>query len=216
MASEIEKEMNGMLKNMAQAKADWQKNLNHLGQTVDTKADKTWLSELEASIQAELDKLNGRGTGVTKKELDRYLAELRAQLDAMQGGAAESGSAAFRCIACDRTLPEAASWRMPKQQPIGRPAAVTAGLEPSMVSNRHHQSRNRTAATAQSERIYKAGFPMVNPKIRPSDRRLDHSRTFGKNMRPSILDRPSRGNSRPVSTNGISASSSLPNFSSWP
>jgi len=169
MAAEIEREVEEILKKIELARGDWQKNLNHLGQTVEAKAESTWLSELEASIRAEIERLNAKGTGVTKKELDRYLAELRAKMEDMNAGG-EGGSAAFRCIACDRTLPQAADWR--KQKPLPTSAARAAGLEPSMLANRHHQNRARTAATGQSERIYKAGFPMVNPKIRPRKRKL--------------------------------------------
>lgn len=37
------------------------------------------------------------------------------------------------------------------------------------------------------------GFPMTNPKIRPENRRMDHSRTFGRNMRPTLALGPSPG-----------------------
>ena len=46
-------------------------------------------------MRSEIDRLRGRGVGVTKKELDRYLDALRAQIEALNTGG-EAGSAAFR------------------------------------------------------------------------------------------------------------------------
>ena len=34
---------------------------------------------------------------------------------------------------------------------------------------------------------------MTNPKIRPENRRMDHTRTFGRNMRPTLALGPNPG-----------------------
>jgi hypothetical protein len=135
---------------------------------------------------------------VSEKELEKRLAALRAVLEEMQGGAGESGSAAFRCIACDRVLPDATSWKTLKQaagaakkphpapayNPSG-PSNRRGGASSSSASASGAAARHRIAQPTGQERIYRAGFPMVNPKIRPEHRKLDHSRTFGRNMRPA-------------------------------
>ncbi len=41
------------------------------------------------------------------------------------------------------------------------------GSNPASAGNRRHAVTHPT-----SERIYKAGFPMTNPKIRPSQRKM--------------------------------------------
>jgi hypothetical protein len=52
--------------------------------------------------------------GVSAAELERRLAELRSKMEDMSSGG-ESGSAAFRCIACDRVLPDNNTWNPPPQ-----------------------------------------------------------------------------------------------------
>ena len=194
--SEIEKQAMDLVNQMSQHSEDWQRNLNQLGQNIN-ETYRPWMSELEAAIRAEIDKLKSRGVGVSEKELEKRLAHLRAVLEGLQGSG-ETGSAAFRCIACDRVLPEAGSWGQIKQkESAGKKPHPKPANNPASLGNRG-DGRLRVAMP-KGERIYRAGFPMVNPKVRPRDRKLDHSRTFGRNMRPSLtpVDLPSsNGNMR--------------------
>jgi hypothetical protein len=105
-------------------------------------------------------------------------------LCACNAGFTEVGSAAFRCIACNRPLPSAAQWN------IDRANAQTALHHDVRL---HHdtrrspsprQKRRELQGGPQHEVVMRGGFPMVNPKIRPNDRRVaPQLRLFGKNMR---------------------------------
>jgi hypothetical protein len=99
---------------------------------------------------------------VSEKELEKRLAALRAVLEEMQGGAGESGSAAFRCIACDRVLPDATSWKTLKQA-----AGAAKKPHPAPAYNPSGPSNRRGGASSSSASA------------------SDHSRTFGRNMRPA-------------------------------
>ena len=91
-------------------RAEYAGQLGHLGAAVTAKADTVWMESLENSIREEMERLRkAGGKGITKKELERLLAELRAKIDGMSTST-EMGAAAFRCIACDRPLPTADKW----------------------------------------------------------------------------------------------------------
>lgn len=186
--AEIDKEVDALMAKMAGQGADWQRNLNSLGESING-TYRPWMSELEAAIRAEIEKLKSRGQGVSAAVLEQKLAELRAKMEGMSAGG-ESGSAAFRCIACDRVLPDNNTWNPPPQrQGAGRSAHPNPKINPASTGNR----KKLSVAAPTSERIYKAGFPMTNPKIKPQNRKMDHSRTFGRNMRPTLALGPGPG-----------------------
>jgi hypothetical protein len=61
---------------------DWTQNLSTLGSAINTKADEVWLKSLEDQIRQEMERLrkNQGGKGITRKELEAKLAELREKL----------------------------------------------------------------------------------------------------------------------------------------
>jgi hypothetical protein len=111
---------------MAAAKQEQARELSQLGQVVAVKADTEWLTQLEAELRAEFDRLRadakGKSGGISKAEFEKRLAELRKLMAALQaaGGGAENGAVAFRCLACDRPLPKTESWSPPSQVTIAR------------------------------------------------------------------------------------------------
>ena len=64
--------------------------LSQLGAAVSTKADSAWMEKLEQSVRDEVERLRASGKAViTKPELEKKLAELRAKM-AQQGERAVS------------------------------------------------------------------------------------------------------------------------------
>ena len=141
---------------------------------VSAKADKEWMDSLEREIVAEVERLRAAGKSViTKPELEKRLAELRKKIG--QGGGVEVGSAAFRCIACNRPLPDMSQWHIDlahsTHETKVRPVKPKFGTK-------------ELAGLPQHEIVLRGGFPMVNPKVKSKDRRaVGHDlRLFGKNM----------------------------------
>jgi hypothetical protein len=125
---------------------------------------------------AEIEKLKARGVGVSEKDLEKRLAQLRAMLEGMSGSD-ESGSAAFRCIACDRVLPEASGWGQMKQnKSAGRKPHPTPSHNPAAMNNRG--DGRLKMAMPKGERIYRAGFPMVRPTQAPQQLPAAHRRLY--------------------------------------
>ena len=83
--AEIDREVEALMKQMGDQSADWQRNLNALGESVHG-TYRPWMSELEAAVRAEIERLKARGQGVSAKELERRLAELRAKLESLSAG----------------------------------------------------------------------------------------------------------------------------------
>lgn len=87
-------------------------------------------------------------------------------------------------------------------------------------------------AAAVVQVVMRAGFPMMNPKVAPADRTMDHSRLFGNNLQrghprppsadpqldrllsPSDLSRVSADSSASAGSLGGSSMSSLPSMGS--
>ena len=149
--SDIDREVEDLLSKMMGQSADWQRNLNALGESING-TYRPWMSELEAAIRAEIERLKARGQGISSAELERRLAELRAQMEAMSMGG-ETGSAAFRCIACDRVLPDNNTWNPPPQR---RSAAKAAHPAPAINPASNGNRKALTVKHPTSERIYKA------------------------------------------------------------
>ena len=149
--SDIDREVEDLLSKMMGQSADWQRNLNAMGESING-TYRPWMSELEAAIRAEIERLKARGQGISSAELERRLAELRAQMEAMSMGG-ETGSAAFRCIACDRVLPDNNTWNPPPQR---RRAAKAAHPAPAINPASNGNRKALTVKHPTSERIYKA------------------------------------------------------------
>jgi hypothetical protein len=146
--------------------------MGELDATVSAKADKEWMDSLEKEIIAEVERLRAAGKAViTKPELDRRLAELRKKIG--KGGGTEVGSAAFRCIACNRPLPDMSQWHIDlagSTHETKRPTKPKFGTK-------------ELAGLPQHEIVLRGGFPMVNPKVKSRDRRVAGDlRLFGRNM----------------------------------
>eukprot|EP01043_Picozoa_sp_COSAG02_P041653 COSAG02_NODE_3472_length_6684_cov_7.837661_1_plen_1175_part_00 len=147
--------------------------MGELDATVSAKADKEWMDSLEREIIAEVERLRAAGKSViTKPELEKRLAELRKKIG--KAGGTEVGSAAFRCIACNRPLPDMSQWHID--------LASTHDTKTRPVKPKF--GTKELAGTPQHEIVLRGGFPMVNPKVKSRDRRVvGHDlRLFGKNM----------------------------------
>lgn len=113
IASQLDEQLRQTHQDFEETRATWQRNLMGVSSAMNQKADQVWLSQLEANIRAQMEELARNGSSsITKKELDRKLAELRAKLGELgsMSGMTETGSAMFRCICCDRPLPAQEKW----------------------------------------------------------------------------------------------------------
>ena len=126
-----------------------------------------------------LRKISAKGKA-TDEELAKRLADLRSRVSDMSadgGMLPETGSAAFRCICCDRTLPTTNTWKKPKE-PLSAMAA-----HPFNKPVSHHHTHGSSPV------VLRAGFPMVNRNVPPQERADDTAenllRLFGKNLRPT-------------------------------
>eukprot|EP01052_Picozoa_sp_SAG31_P024902 SAG31_NODE_2150_length_6327_cov_4.325947_6_plen_974_part_00 len=197
MAQEIETRADSIISEFNQTREDWNQNLNQLGTAINTKADEVWLKSLEEQIREEMEKMRKKtgGKGISKKELDAKLAELRSKLTAA-GGLQETGSAVFRCIACSRPLPQTDKWSGPAGAvPLERPAAIG----PQFGGAKERQGKQFKDNDADV--IMKGGFPMLNPKTKGNRKMTpeETSRMFGKNLAPDAIAPQASGDSRPGS-----------------
>jgi hypothetical protein len=101
--------------------------------------------------------------------LEARLAELRAQIEGM-GGVTEMGSAAFRCIACDRPIPTQDKWMAQREaqrrNALSRKAAgVRARASPQIVGLGLVRP---AAAPARQPRGYRHGGPRAEPLGAPA------------------------------------------------
>ena len=67
------------------------------------------------ALSDEVERLRASGASITEEELERRLDVLRKKM-AESGGFNETGSAVFRCIACNRALPEQAKWKLDRDE----------------------------------------------------------------------------------------------------
>ena len=67
------------------------------------------------ALSDEVERLRAAGASITEEELERRLDVLRKKM-AESGGFNETGSAVFRCIACNRALPEQAKWKLDRDE----------------------------------------------------------------------------------------------------
>ena len=177
MAAEIEGRASAIMGEFNQTRDDWNQNLSQLGTAINSKADEVWLKSLEEQIREEMERLRKKtgGKGISKKELDAKLAELRAKL-AAAGGLQETGSAVFRCIACARPLPDTG----PQGPPGTEPRPSTTGPQFGGTVER----KGRKFKDNDADVIMKGGFPMLNPKTKGNRKMTpeEQSRMFGKNL----------------------------------
>ena len=61
--ADIDNEVQELLSKMMGQSADWQRNLNALGESING-TYRPWMSELEAAIRAEIVRLKARGQGI--------------------------------------------------------------------------------------------------------------------------------------------------------
>lgn len=169
LASEVDTRASSIMQEMGQTRSEWQAKLDSIGRTIDEKADESWMKTLEDQIRAEMEALRKKagGKGISNKALEAKLAELRQKIHEA-GGLHEAGAAVFRCIACDRPLPNVGD---ATRQP-GVPAATGGG----QIGG---PDRKRGLKENHAEVIMKGGFPMTNPKVSAKDR-SGNGPAFGK------------------------------------
>ena len=170
--SELEEKAAKMAELIAMAKHEMQEGLGQMGMTVETKADREWLDELEAKIRQDiLAASNGK---ITEAQLQARLAELRKALEeAMAGMNKSEGSfLSFRCLACDRPLPPSKEWK--NKARAGGPANSIRSDGPPPPE--HHNGSLAAAqrkypglgdtqslhiGSASPEVVLRGGFPMT-------------------------------------------------------
>ena len=199
MAEELERRAQELMSQFEGAKLDMQRNLTQLGSTINNQADKVWMEELEQSIRAEMDKLRkAGGKGISKKELDARLKELRETMSTV--GMEKSSALVVRCLCCDRCAfaPFASPGSCPttgklflrrlnssflpfitllellykSRRPCRPLADQSGGLKASASSTpiRTAKPRKTPIKENQPEVVMRGGFAMTNPKVPPGKR----------------------------------------------
>jgi hypothetical protein len=166
LASEVDQRAASIMGEFDSSRSEWQSKLGALSKEINEKADEAWMRTLEEQIREEMAVLRkkGGGKGISAQALEGKLKALRQKITEV-GGLTETGSALFRCIACDRPLPTTSEWR----KPAGTSHSdLFPGEKPRKLKENH------------ADVIMKGGFPMSNPKVKPSDRQQTQ-RAFGKN-----------------------------------
>ena len=162
-----------MVTQFQEAKEAQAAQFGELDATVNAKADMEWMQSLEKEIIGEVERLRAAGKSViTKPELEKKLAELRRKMKG--SGGMEVGSAAFRCIACNRPLPDMSQWHID----------LANSTHTTKVSKKPAKfGTGSQAGLPQHEIVLRGGFPMVNPKVKSKDRKVAGDlRLFGRNM----------------------------------
>jgi hypothetical protein len=124
--AELDAKATKMAELISQAKTELQSDIDTVGVSVERKADRQWLDDLEAQIKAQIVEM-GEGH-VTEELLQQRLAALRASIDkAMAAQNVSEGSfLSFRCLACDRPLPRTKDWKAKPIRP-GPSASIRDG-----------------------------------------------------------------------------------------
>ena len=114
-ASQLAKAAGDIVKDLNETKESMAGSLSGLFAQMGGKVDTLWVDDLERQLRDEIERLARLGRGAVDQDaLDAKLAALRAALEAELNKADDeaSGSAAFRCLLCDRPLPPKEEWKL--------------------------------------------------------------------------------------------------------
>ena len=158
LEQQLESHVQELALNFQEARDQTAERLGELDDTVQAKADLEWMQALEKEIVGEVERLRLAGlSNITKEELEKKLAALRRKI-ANASGMTEVGSAAFRCIACNRPLPDMSQWKIDQ--------ATTHETTVRPTRPKFGKGRSELAGLPQHEIVLRGGFPMVNPKVK--------------------------------------------------
>ena len=174
-ATQLAKAAGEIVAELNETKAGMEGQLSGLFAQMGGKVDTLWVDDLERQLRNEIERLSRLGKNtIDMAALDAKLAALRAALEAElhKNEDEASGSAAFRCLLCDRPLPPKEDWRLRQRSELSASIPhsheeVERGYGGSSAAAARKGSGEGGAAGSfggyESEPcvVYRAGFPTV-------------------------------------------------------
>jgi hypothetical protein len=120
-AAQLAKSAGEIVADLNNAKASMEGQLSGLFAQMGGKVDTLWVDDLERQLRSEIERLSRLGKNtIDMAALDAKLAALRAALEAElhKNEDDAAGSAAFRCLLCDRPLPPKEDWRLKQRNSL--------------------------------------------------------------------------------------------------
>jgi hypothetical protein len=120
-SAQLAKAAGDLVADLNATKAGMEGQLSGLFAQMGGKVDTLWVDDLERQLRAEIERLARLGKNTIDSDaLDAKLAALRAALEAELSKQEDeaSGSAAFRCLLCDRPLPPKEDWRLKQRSEL--------------------------------------------------------------------------------------------------